>query len=59
MTDDEKFKQFALENQDKIKMWFKDHGNPNIPVIKNEQGEFIWLNREKRRKINKQLRRRR
>lgn len=44
-----KFRAFVEKYKDRIKQWIDAHGNVQIPVIQDKDGNFIWLNREQRR----------
>jgi len=54
---DEKLKAFIEKNKDIVAMWINDHGNMRIPVIVQD-GEYVWVNREQRRRMMRALRKR-
>lgn len=49
--DDPKLAAFFNKYLVRCKMWAKANGNVKFPIVKDEQGDYHWLNRAQRRKL--------
>ncbi len=51
ITMDPKLATFIHKHHVRFSMWNKANGNTNFPIIKDQQGEYRWLNRYERRNL--------
>ncbi len=50
---DPKLAAFIQKHQARFSMWAKANGNVNFPVALDKDGEYRWLNRDERRRLQK------